>query len=996
MVGTPNIKITTSMIDEFQSPFKDNPNTYIKISQDGLAQYLTPDEVAQDIGGGSGGENTSTIWTPGITYRVGDIVSYNNSLFQSRQEHVAQEPFDFNKWQLLAGYFKTSKFFYDPVNEITTVVLDDAVANKESLSVNINNLLLQSNNYTLADDGKTLTFNEPIEPGTNIEVIVYGNMIIPTNVSQVVSKSFTTTEESTTEFPLGEKVLKKDLITVNIENSVIMNSEWDLNETLDTVILKNAVPIGTRVQISWFNNLEVQVGATYTPHINKVDRDTTLSWTNDGGLENPADSHIYDGVTFVPSQSKTGTETTLSWTNNGDLDNPENVVIKDGAIFTPQVETTPHEVNISWTNDAGLDNPDPISIYTNYAQRIVDSFTATEGQTEFVASHEIYDKSVLSVNIGNTELTYAAYTLGTDKKTVTLVNGLSEGTLVNLKYFYNLNIGVGGGDSNLPPISAETAGLVLGNNGTDLEWVKGANSGLEIGDIGFSTFGIDETQNKRRYLNGQVISQTQFATFTDKVKAAIALYPSLSATEENWQAEVTNSKLGQCGKFVIDDTAGTIRLPKVVNINGLTDLSLIGGIKAESLPNITGNIQYVAYSSTPTGAFKLETPQFVAGPDSWITTDSGGRTTSFNASRSSSTYQDNAPVQQEAVQYPYFIQVATGSEESVDVTREIELNNPFSLFESKYSIDTIVNASWLISNGTYHSGATYVTAYQALVVENNTSITTGTTVTLPNGSSYTKQGLSAKLSTEVYTDYDFVLNTTDTTFRLPLLNGDETLPDYNWSITKTFATTDSFTAPANGYIRFSRSATAAGRYLNYRIDGVYIRNRWSVTAGGGNADILFIKRGQVFTYDTDFNGTDTNNLSFAKALGNGSLYYYVGETIQDANVINAAGVLTRVANSIDRTVASDRETVVGWGMPDYSAGISLTGISSPYIAPANGIIYIERDIGDLKINGNAYVGISGQVYSSYSNTIIINKGDSLSWTKNSPYAGIFYPFKGVN
>lgn len=479
MVGTPNIKITTSMIDEFQSPFKDNPNTYIKISQDGLAQYLTPDEVAQDIGGGSGGENTSTIWTPGVTYRVGDIVSYNNSLFQCRQEHVAQEPFDFNKWQLLAGYFKTSKFFYDPVNEITSVVLDDAVANKESLSVNINNLLLQSNNYTLADDGKTLTFNEPIEPGTNIEVIVYGNMIIPTNVSQVVSKSFTTTEESTTEFPLGEKVLKKDLITVNIENSVIMNSEWDLNETLDTVILKNAVPVGTRVQLSWFNNLEVQVSATYTPHINKVDRDTTLSWTNDDGLENPADSHIYDGVTFVPSQSKTGTETTLSWTNNGNLDNPENVVIKDGTTFTPSQTKVGLDTTLSWTNDVGLpnpenviisdgvtytphttqdaheatisftnnkelENPETISIYTNYAQRIVESFTATENQTTFVASHEIYDKSVLSVNVGNTELTAAAYSLGADKKTVTLVNGLSAGTLVDLKYFYNLNIGTEG------------------------------------------------------------------------------------------------------------------------------------------------------------------------------------------------------------------------------------------------------------------------------------------------------------------------------------------------------------------------------------------------------------------------------------------------------------------------------------------------------------------------------------------------------------------------
>ncbi len=478
MVGTPNIKITTSMIDEFQSPFKDNPNTYVKINNDGFAQYLTPDEVAHDIGG-TGGDNTSTIWTPGITYHVGDIVSYNNSLFQCRMEHTAQEPFDFNKWQLLAGYFKSSKFFYDPVNEITSVVLDDAVANKESLSVNINNLLLQSNNYTLAEDGKTLTFNEPVEPGNNIEVIVYGNMIIPTNVSQIVSKSFTTTLESTTDFPLGEKVLKKDLITVNIENSVILNSEWDLNETLDTVVLKNAVPVGTRVQLSWFNNLEIQVSATYTPHINKVDRDTTLSWTNDGGLENPADSHIYDGVTFIPSQSKTGTETTLSWTNDGELENPNTVIIKDGATYTPTQTKVGLDTTLSWTNDAGLpnptdvvisdgvtytphttqdaheatisftnnknlDNPETISIYTNYAQRIVESFTATEGQTTFVASHEIYDKSVLSVNVGNTELTSAAYTLGTDKKTVTLVSGLTAGTLVDLKYFYNLNIGTEG------------------------------------------------------------------------------------------------------------------------------------------------------------------------------------------------------------------------------------------------------------------------------------------------------------------------------------------------------------------------------------------------------------------------------------------------------------------------------------------------------------------------------------------------------------------------
>ena len=119
----------------------------------------------------------------------------------------------------------------------------------------------------------------------------------------------------------------------------------------------------------------------------------------------------------------------------------------------------------------------------------------------------------------------------------------------------------------------------------------------EIGDIGFAPLGIDESLNLRRYLNGQVISQSQFEAFTNKVKAAVALFPNLSTTETNWQAEKTNSKLGQCGKFVVDDTAGTIRLPCVVNAQGLTDLQYLRTIKNESLPNIAGNTKIVGFPS---------------------------------------------------------------------------------------------------------------------------------------------------------------------------------------------------------------------------------------------------------------------------------------------------------------------------------------------------------------------------------------------------------------
>ena len=80
-------------------------------------------------------------------------------------------------------------------------------------------------------------------------------------------------------------------------------------------------------------------------------------------------------------------------------------------------------------------------------------------------------------------------------------------------------------------------------------------AGLEIGDIAFAPLGVDETDNCRRYLNGQVILQSQFVAFTEKLKHAITLYPNLVTTEQNWQSAVTLSPLGQCGKFVIDDNA---------------------------------------------------------------------------------------------------------------------------------------------------------------------------------------------------------------------------------------------------------------------------------------------------------------------------------------------------------------------------------------------------------------------------------------------------------
>lgn len=223
-------------------------------------------------------------------------------------------------------------------------------------------------------------------------------------------------------------------------------------------------------------------------------------------------------------------------------------------------------------------------------------------------------------------------------------------------------------------------------------------SGVEIGDIGIAPFGIDETKNTRRYLNGQVISQSLFDEFTTKLKSWQTTRPNLFTTETDWQAEKTSSALGQCGKFVIDDAAGTVRLPCVVNINGLANLAHCGLIKDESLPNITGTV--AAQDMRPDlfgGAFTSEN---VGASNSAYTGLSNQWKANFDASLSSATYQDGAHVQQEAVQYPYFIQVNAYYGGDADESTKKKLNdhiadknNPHEVTKAQVGLGNVDNTS---------------------------------------------------------------------------------------------------------------------------------------------------------------------------------------------------------------------------------------------------------------------------------------------------------------
>ena len=414
-----------------------------------------------------------------------------------------------------------------------------------------------------------------------------------------------------------------------------------------------------------------------------------------------------------------------------------------------------------------------------------------------------------------------------------------------------------------------------GNNPTTspTSWEESSSGGggLEIGDIGIAPLGIDESLGKRRYLNGSVIIQDQYQVFTEKVKTAIQTYAGLGCTEEEWQTISNMSVGGQCGKFVVDDEAGTIRLPKIIMpIQGLTDLTKLGEIVEAGLPNITGKVGYLGVhnSTLAEGAFTTAKDGESLLPASGTAPYSA----TFDASRCSDVYGNSATVQQEQIQYPYFIQVATGSEYQENITNEIELNNPFVLLEGQYFNAPVYNSSWLQSNASFTGSlALHPTAYNALLIEQNPNVEVGTTI-----DNYTKRGLSVKLDTEAYTDYDFVLNTTSQTFRCPL------------KINKASGRA----VVGNGIGLGLTDGEDFSSIVEYQ-ENIKSRLNYGQAVGTVNTSTAsFVNNATLgITTDPTKSGIETSD-------DNVYLYFYVGETVQNANLVNVGRVEEIVANCI--------------------------------------------------------------------------------------------------
>jgi len=262
----------------------------------------------------------------------------------------------------------------------------------------------------------------------------------------------------------------------------------------------------------------------------------------------------------------------------------------------------------------------------------------------------------------------------------------------------------------------------------------------------------------------------------------------------------------------------------------------------------------------------------------------------------------------------------------------------------------------------------------------------------------TKAGVSVKLTTETFTDYDFVLNTAEETFRLPIkvkntpMGG--TAPVLAGSKINDFDSGLSW-RNADGS-KFNSTNTILYAYgVGDTTNGVY---HPTTGVGSSTGDTVYQVLAPANLY-ADLSQATNPDLY---------LYFYVGETVQNANLINAG----RIEEKLVDFIPDNKIIITGYCTPDYTKGINITFKSTgfTYTAPANGFVSVQllisaNTLGELKINGVTVLrGNSGtkDTFGDFTGQVVVRKGDVI--TAVNGYDGTltqynwatFYPMKGAN
>lgn len=200
-------------------------------------------------------------------------------------------------------------------------------------------------------------------------------------------------------------------------------------------------------------------------------------------------------------------------------------------------------------------------------------------------------------------------------------------------------------------------------------------------------------------LDGKTLSRAgTYEAFCNKVVSEVQAGNWFACSEDEYAQDL--SECGQCGKFVVSNDY--VRIPTITRFIGATvTLSEIGKTYKESLPNIKGQLGNLGNTggAIANGAFQWD---YSHGDVDY--SNVAGFVASFNASRSSSAYQDGAKVQPDHTKYPYYMVISTEgqtAEVGIDINKvyeDMNLKANTSLSNVNSNIDYVVESG---SNGNY-------------------------------------------------------------------------------------------------------------------------------------------------------------------------------------------------------------------------------------------------------------------------------------------------------
>lgn len=342
----------------------------------------------------------------------------------------------------------------------------------------------------------------------------------------------------------------------------------------------------------------------------------------------------------------------------------------------------------------------------------------------------------------------------------------------------------------------------------------------------------------------------------------------------------------------------------------------------------------------------------------------------------------------------------------VDTLLNNKVGSVVSLFDCKWADHKLNEISWLeASTFSWQSGDVYTSAYNHLVqdiqgITAETETIGSYTVTFYRATDGHKICLADQEQTvlNIYNTYGiawyYILDTTNTQFKLPRTKYgfeglrtnvgdkiDEKLPNVKGNfVAETQRINEAFSVVETFGSQFSYGNNAPRGYLSF------------------NAH--------------NSSSTYQDNAPVQERATQMYLYFYVGDYTQSA-IEQTAGLNSELFNNkvdlnFDNMNPSQtaKDTIISWGMPDYSAGIDIstfTSSSNQFTAPCDGyIIWSPKTAHAAYINNilaTGYQGGSDLGIAMHAVTYLIPKNTkwyATGYIDTSAMNNKFFPMKGAN